>query len=144
MEGAVTFSDKLRMTVLKAKHLQAGGTDFADALSLQRELSQLTREEVADHEKNGSHSEVMTIILEHIPLLSAALQASEAKEPAQAVELESQMVRRVFQLTEALLRQAVTASASAFDPLVIKKNADRLVELSNAISLIQSQHAIAK
>lgn len=138
MENAATLSDKLRIAVSKAKHLHDGGTDYSNALSLHRDLSRLTREEVMHHEKNGNHSEVMAVILEHIPLLGAALQASEAKESAQAVELEAQMVRRIFQLTETLLRQAVTTGASAFDPLVIRKNSDRLVELSCTITLLHA------
>lgn len=133
-EGAVTQSDKLRECVATMKRLTDGDTSFLDALAMHRSLTKLTRDYLAKLDQNGSHSEVMTILAEHIPTIAASLQAVPGTTLAAGREHEALLVRRVFQLAEVLLRQAITAEASAFDPQVIQKNAGRLRELAALVA----------
>ena len=143
MDGATTISDKIRESVASLKRLHEGGTYYVNALAMHRDLSRLTRDQLAAQEANGVHSEVMAIMLEHIPALGAALQASQAKDQDLAKELEAQLVRRVFQFAETLLRQSLTSDAAAFDPQVIQKNAGRLVELAQNVGDVATKKAPA-
>ena len=62
------------------------------------------------------------------------LLASQVSSLQEAKELEAQLVKRVLQLAETLLRQAVTGRAAAYDEKVILDNSSRLLELAQLIS----------
>jgi hypothetical protein len=51
-----------------------------------------------------------------------------------AVAIEDALVRRVFGVTEALLRQAVTTSAAAYEPTVVRRHAKQTIELSRLLA----------
>jgi hypothetical protein len=86
------------------------------ALGMQRDLVRNTRDQIASLERTaGVHSAVLAAFVDHVPGLVAMLNAAQVKDSASARELEEQLVRGLFQLTEALLRQVVTTEAAAFD-----------------------------
>lgn len=135
LEDATTLSDKLRVAVLSLKRMRDGDTDYLGALSMYRDLGRGTRERIARLEqKTGQHSEVLSAFAEHLPVLLAMLHTSQVSSPQEAKELEGLLVKRVLQLAETLLRQAVTRRASAYDEKVILDNSARLLELAQVIS----------
>nr|WP_315209582.1 hypothetical protein [uncultured Albidiferax sp.] len=134
LEGATTVSDKLRVAVVHLKRMHDGDTDYLGALSMYRDLGRGTRELVAQLERQtGQHSEVLASLMEHIPVLVAALNVAPLASVEEARQLEATLVKRTMQMAETLLRQAVTAQAAAYDPLVVSKNAGRLLELARLI-----------
>ncbi|MCA3022989.1 MAG: hypothetical protein ING64_02400 [Rhodocyclaceae bacterium] len=134
LEGATTVSDRIRIAVATLKRLHDGDSDYMGALGMQRDLVRNTRDQIASLERNaGVHSAVLAAFVDHVPGLVALLNAAQIKDSASARELEEQLVRRLFQLTEALLRQVVTTEAAAFDVHVVHKQAPRFIELVQAI-----------
>lgn len=138
LEGATTVSDKLRVAVTHLKRLHDGDTDYLGALSMYRDLGRGTREQTAHLERQtGQHSEVLATMMEHLPALIAAMHAAPMGSVEDARQLEVLLVRRTLQMTETLLRQAVTTNAAAFDSQVVVKNAGQLLELARLIPLTQ-------
>jgi hypothetical protein len=134
MEGATTVSDKIRAAVSTLKRLHDGDSEYMGALAMQRDLGRTTRDQIAVLERSaGVHSAVLAAFSEHVPGLIATLNSAQVTDVKSARELEEQMVRRLFQLTETMLRQAVTPQAAAFDERVVHKQAARLVDLVQVI-----------
>lgn len=134
VDGATTISDKMRIAVANLKRMHDGDSDYIDALSMYRDLGRGTRQQIASLERDsGEHSEVLAAIMEHVPALMATLNAAQPKTVEEARHLEDVLVRRTMQLSETLLRQAVTSRAAAYDPQVISKHASRLLELARLI-----------
>lgn len=133
LEGAATLSDKLRVAVSTLKRLQDGDADYAGALAMHRDLSNNARKQLALIEAEYGHSEVLSVIMEHAPAISAALTSAQVNTFQDAVKLEDQLTLRCVQLTESLLRQAVTRHARAHDGQVVTKHAQPLIELVHII-----------
>ncbi|MDR2838842.1 MAG: hypothetical protein LBV49_09835 [Azonexus sp.] len=139
LDGATTFSDKLREAIAMLKRRHDGGVDYVEALAMHRDLARPARDRLAAIEHDcGAHSEVLATLFEHIPAIGAALQSARLEKPEDARALEAQLTRRALQLAETLLRQMLTTEAAAYDPLVVRHNAQRLVELAQRISLSPS------
>jgi hypothetical protein len=135
LEGATTFSDKMREAIATLKRLHDGGADYAGALAMHRDLARAARDQLATIEQgSGTHSEVLAALLEHVPAFGAALQSAQLHTPDDARALEAQLTRRALQLAETLLRQMLTTEAAAYDPQVVRHNASRLVELAHRVS----------
>jgi len=135
LEGATTFSDKMREAIATLKRLHDGGADYVGALAMHRDLARAARDRLAAIElDSGAHSEVLATMLEHVPAFGAALQSARLDTLADARALEAQLARRALQLAETLLRQMLTTEAAAYDPQVVRHNASRLVELAQRIS----------
>lgn len=134
MDSATTVSDKVRVAVSTLKRLHDGDSDYMGALAMQRDLGRTTRDQIAKLERSeGVHSAVLAAFSDHLPELMASLNSAAVTSTKEARELEAQLVRRLFQLTESILRQAVTAEAAAFDVKVVHKQAPRLADLVHAI-----------
>lgn len=135
LEGATTFSDKMREAIATLKRLHDGSTDYVGALAMHRDFVRAAHDQLAAVERDsGTHSEVLASMLEHAPAFSAALQSAHLASLDDARALEAQLVRRALQLAETLLRQMLTAEAAAYDPQVVRQNAGRLIELAQRIS----------
>ena len=129
LEGATTFSDKMREAIATLKRLHDGGADYVGALTMHRDLTRSARDQLAALElQSGEHSEVVAAVLEHAPAFGAALQSAHVATLDDARLLEAQLVRRALQLAETLLRQMLTTEAAAYDPEVVPRNAGRVVE----------------
>lgn len=134
LEGATTVSDKIRVAVANLRRMQDGDTDYIDALSMYRDLGRVSREKIANLERDtGQHSEVLAAIMEHLPALIAVLHGARPSTVEDARQLETALVKRTMQLAETLLRQAITARAAAFDPKVIVQHSGRLMEVARLI-----------
>ncbi len=132
------MSDKLRVAVSTLKRLHDGDSEYNDALALIRDMGRNTRENLNGLEQNHSHSEVIASISEHSLAMAALLVSAQIKSLDDGQKLEQQLVRRAMQLTEALLRQAVTKQASAYDPEVIRNHNSKVIELVRLLSLNQT------
>ncbi|MDR2011642.1 MAG: hypothetical protein LBQ20_01065 [Rhodanobacter sp.] len=134
LEGATTFSDKMREAIATLKRLHDGSADYVGALAMHRDLAYAARHQLAVIERDGgTHSEVLASMFEHIPAFGAALQSAHLSTPEDARALEAQLARRALQLAETLLRQMLTTEAAAYDPQVVRQNAGRLVELAQRV-----------
>lgn len=134
IDRALTNSDKLRVLLAKLKHQYEGTHDYVSALSWFREVTAPLRERLGVLERDkGKHSEVVVGLVEHLNALAATLVSAHPANEAEATALEEALVRRVFAMTEALLRQAVTTNAAAFDPKVVRKHCAQTIELSKLV-----------
>jgi secreted Zn-dependent insulinase-like peptidase len=139
MEDAATVSDKVRVAVAHLRRTYVGDSEYLSALNLYRDLGRTTREAIAKIEVTEQrHSEVLAACFEHLPALIATLNSAQVADASAAKQLESQLVRRVMQLTETLLRQGLTVQAAAFDGGVVKQHIAQVRELAH---LIPSQPA---
>jgi hypothetical protein len=136
LQGATTFSDKIREAIATLKRLHDGGADYVGALAMHRDMARPVRDGLTALEQAGGvHSEVLAAILEHVPALGATLQSARIDSEQDARALEARLTRRVLQLAETILRQMLTTEAAAYDPAVIQHNGGRLVELAGHISI---------
>lgn len=134
LENASTLSDKLRVAVQSMKLLHDGGSNYLDALSLNRDMLRTARDQLAALERSeAEHSEVLAMFLEHLPVMMASLQSASIGTVQEAAQLEGQLVKRCLQLSESLLRQAITPNAAAFDPRVVHAHIQRLSDLVGQI-----------
>lgn len=140
VEGATTNSDKLRVLLSQLKRQHDGALDYVAAHAWARDLTARLRDALVRTEgQTGRHSEVLNLLLDHVTTSLALVVSHVPADEAGAAKLEDALVRRAFALSEALLRQATTASAAAFDPAVIRRHAAATVELAAAIpSLLPS------
>jgi hypothetical protein len=131
VDGAVTNSDKLRVLLAQLKRQHQGALDYASAQSWLRDLLAPLRRELSALERDEAlHSELLTTLIEQITALCATLVSSHPINREAALALEETVVRRAFGLTEALLRQALTTQAAAFDPKVIRRHCTQSIELA--------------
>jgi hypothetical protein len=138
LDGATTVSDKLRVAVTYLRRGQEGGADALETIKLYREWGNATRQALAELEvREGTHSDVLGLFVEHLPALLASLNTAPITSREDAAKLEAQLVRRTFQLVESLLRQGVTAHASAFAPAVINTNLGQLKTLAALVPATQ-------
>lgn len=135
VEGATTNSDKLRVLLAQMKRQHDGSFDYVTAQSLFRDMAAPLRQSLGALERDKDvHSEVMSSLIEHLCALAAILLSGRASSIAEAAATEDALVKRVFALTEGLLRQAVTNNAQAIDPKVVRKHARATVELARLIN----------
>ncbi|MBL8331095.1 MAG: hypothetical protein JNJ71_19820 [Rubrivivax sp.] len=138
VEGATTNSDKLRVLLGQLKRQHDGAFDFATAHAWARGLGGRLREALVRLEgESGQHSEVLTLMQDHVTAM-LALQISHAPaDAADAAKLEDALVRRAFAMSEALLRQATTTAAPAFDPGVVRRHAAATIELAATLQSLK-------
>ncbi len=136
LDGAPTISDKMRVAVVNLRRLQGGDGDYIGALSMYRDLGRRTREHIAILEQQtGQHSEVLAALMEHLPALLAGLHSARTTSLPDAKRLEALLVKRTMQLAETLLRQALSLQAAAYDPPVIQRNVNRILEIARLLPL---------
>lgn len=135
IEGAVTSSDKLREVLARMKRQDEGSLDLVSAQAWFRDIVTPLRTSLTKLERDeGLHSEVVVQIVEHVSALAAALVSARPCNRGEAIALEDTLVRRVFVMTEALLRHAVTTRAAAFEPVVVRRHARQAIELARLLS----------
>ena len=134
VEGATTNSDKLRVLLGQLKRQHDGAFDYVAAHAWARDMTAGLREALVRTEgESGKHSEVLNALLDHATTSLALVVSRAPADEAEGVKLEDALVRRAFALCEALLRQATTASAAAYDPAVVRRHMPATIELATAI-----------
>ncbi len=135
VEGATTNSDKLRVLLGQLKRQHEGAFDYVAAHAWARELTGRLREALVRVEGvSGTHSEVLAALMEHTTTTLALVISQLPADQAEAARLEDTLVKRSFALFEALLRQATTTSAAAYDPAVVRRHLSGVLELSRTVS----------
>ncbi|WP_293393901.1 hypothetical protein [Nevskia sp.] len=139
VEGATTNSDKLRVLLGQLKRQHDGALDYVAANTWARDLTGRLRDALVRVEgRSGRHSEVLNLILDHLTTSLALVVSQVPEDEAGAARIEEALVRRALALGEALLRQATTAAAAAFDPAVIRRHIAATIELASTIPGIVS------
>lgn len=135
VEGATTNSDKLRVLLSQLKRQHDGAFDYVAAHAWARDMTHPLREALVRTEgRCGRHSEVLNVLLDHVTTSLALVVSSAPADEAAAAQLEDALVRRAFALSEALLRQATTTAAAAYDPAVVRRHMAATVELAATIT----------
>ena len=135
VEGATTNSDKLRVLLSQLKRQHDGAFDYMAAHAWARDMTHPLREALVRTEgRSGRHSEVLNVLLDHATTSLALVVSSAPADADAAAQLEDALVRRAFALGEALLRQATTTAAAAYDPAVVRRHMAATVELAATIS----------
>lgn len=131
VEGAATNSDKLRVLLGQLKRQHDGTLDYVAAHAWARDLMGRLRESLVRAEgRTGQHSEVVSLLLDHLTaMLALAVSQAPADEGA-AAKLEEALVRRAFALCETLLRQGTTPDAAAYDPTIVRRLMGPTLELA--------------
>jgi len=134
VEGATTNSDKLRVLLGQLKRQHDGAFDYVAAHAWSRDLTARLRDALVRTEgQSGRHSEVLSALLDHLTTSLAMAISQVPADEAAAAKLEDTLVRRAFALCEALLRQATTTSAAAYDPAVVRRHVAATIELAATI-----------
>ena len=134
VEGATTNSDKLRVLLGELKRQHDGAFDYVAAHAWARDMTGRLREALVRTEgRSGRHSEVLGVLLDHVTTSLAMVVSHAPADEAEGAKLEDALVRRAFALCEALLRQATTVSAAAYDPTVIRRHMPATIELATTI-----------
>jgi len=134
VEGATTNSDKLRVLLGQLKRQHDGAFDYVAAHAWARDMTGRLREALVRTEGlSGRHSEVLNIVLDHVTTTLAMIVSNAPSDEAEGARLEDALVRRAFALCDALLRQATTTSAAAYDPAVIRRHMTATIELAATI-----------
>ncbi len=122
VEGASTNSDKLRVLLGQLKRQHDGALDYVTAHAWARDLLGRLRESMVRAESlTGQHSEVVSLLLEHLTSLLALAVSQVPASDSDVRQFEEALVRRAFGLCETLLRQAATPHAAAHDPTVVRR-----------------------
>jgi hypothetical protein len=134
IDSTLSNDQKLRMLMGQLKKQPEALVDHVSALAWFRELTTPLRQSLSAIERDEKqHSEIVTVLIEHLSALSATLLSSRPSSKEEAASFEASIIRRVFGMTEALLRQAVTPSAAAFDPDVVRRHCDRTIDLAQTL-----------
>lgn len=134
VEGATTNSDKLRVLLGQLKRQHDGAFEYVAAHAWTRDVTGRCREALVRIEgASGRHSEVLGLILENLTASLAMVVSTAPRDENEACKLEDALVRRAFALTEALFRQATTASAAAYDAGVIRRYMAASIDMAAAI-----------
>lgn len=131
VEGATTNSDKLRVLLGQLKRQHDGALDYVAAHAWARDLMGRLRESLVRAEgRTGQHSEVVSLLLEHLTSTLALVVSQAPDSEGDAAKFEETLVRRSFALCETLLRQGTPPSAAAYDPTVVRRLMAPTIELA--------------
>ncbi|MDH3588576.1 MAG: hypothetical protein OEQ74_04160 [Gammaproteobacteria bacterium] len=144
LEGAETASEKLRALISDARKRQHGTEEYPAALRLAQENLAPTLRIVRDSERNmDMHSELISRLGEWLPdcmayLIACNGAATELDQDA-LTNIERGLAERAFVLIQSILQMGVTQSSSCYDPSVISKRLDTVMDLADVISRTRSK-----
>ena len=139
LEGASTPSDKVRALLAEARRRHDGFHDYASCLGMANEMLAPTLHLLKDLEKRCDiHSEPVAQLAEWLPetlafFLTTFPDDGVENDMEQIEALERGVTDRVFRLTQALLRLAITPECQAYDPAIITKRVGPVLELADVI-----------
>lgn len=142
VEDAKTPSDKLRAIIAEARQRSRREQDYVGCLHTIQEIIQPALKEIRKTEvENQIHSELIIRLAEWIPdvaaflvssiLKSDELHANEKKE--QMRQLERGVAGRLIRLMESVLQLAVTRQCACYDPDIVHRKIDPVLELCNVV-----------
>lgn len=140
VSGASTPSDKVRAIIADAKRRAEGLQDYRSAFQMMQELFQPVREHIREAElETGKHSELVTRLIEWLPDMTAYLLSTLARsdhdiDEQDLLALEEGLTDRVFRLLESVMQMGITQRCPCYDPALLSKNIDPILELASVIS----------
>lgn len=135
VEGATTNSDKLRVLLGQLKRQHDGALDYVAAHAWARDLMSKLREALVRNEgRTGTHSEIVSTLLDHLTAMLALVVSQAPTGDADAMAFEEALLRRAFALCDTLLRQTMTTHAAAYDPTVVRRLAVPTLALAAHLS----------
>ena len=138
VEGATTNSDKLRVLLGQLKRQHDGALDYVAAHAWSRDLTGRAREALVRTEgRTGRHSEVVSLLLDHLSSTLALVVSQAPADDASALQFEEGLVRRACALCETLLRQGLTPQAAAYDPAVVRRHLAPTIELALSLQTLK-------
>ncbi len=146
IEGAATPSDKLRAILLEARRRQEGAQDFNGCIAMIQGLLSPARMQIQSSEMDHEmHSELLSRVMTWLPDIVAYIVAnggfvrSDDTSAEKLRTMEQGVAERAFRLMESLLQMGVTKRSPCYDPDVILKRVDPIIDLASVISTIQTQ-----
>jgi hypothetical protein len=134
VEGASTNSDKLRVLLGQLKRQHDGALDYVAAHAWARDLTGRLRESLVRTEgRTGRHSEVVSLLVEHLTSALALVVSQAPADEDDATRFEDALVRRAFAMCETLLRQGTTPQAAAYDPAVVRRHMGPTIDLASKL-----------
>jgi len=133
--GATTPSDKIRAMIGEARRRHEGVQDFEGALSMLEDMLApvLRRLQNAEMEQR-LHSELLSHVAHWLPelvaLLLTSFSSTKRLEREHLQDLESELADRVFRLIEDVLRMGITRECRGYDPAVVARRMDPVLELA--------------
>jgi hypothetical protein len=135
LDGAQTNSDKLRVLLGQLKRQHEGALDYGATHAWLRDGLTRQREALVQIEgHSGRHSEVLALLMEHLTAAMALLLSHPLEDETSAARLEGALVRRALAMGEALLRQAITPEAAAFDAGVVRQHVAPVLILAGVLA----------
>lgn len=142
IEDAVTPSDKVRAIIKKAKERYEQKQDYDGMVELAKDVFRDEKETIKKYELNAKkHSELLTLFAqwleESFAFYGSAVDTTinpEKPSDNDMKTLEDEVVKRIFRLLDMVTRMGVTKSAPCYDPKVIHKNYEPLLELTDMVS----------
>ncbi len=140
VEGAKTPSDKMRAILEEHRKKQSQVKEFIGCYKFLQEqlapVSEIIRKTEVDHKK---HSEILARTLDWLPdvfafLVSSVLANQEEITEGDIQEVEKGVADRVFRIMENYLQMGITAKCPCYDPDLISKQIQPIVELVEVIS----------
>jgi hypothetical protein len=139
IDDAKTPSDKLRAIIAQTKERNTRKRDYAGALCDLQELIHPVVKEIRKTEvKNQIHSELLIRLVEWIPdtaafLISSILETGDAKTTEKMLLIEQGAADRLVRLMESILQLAVTGPCACYDPQIMDRKLDSVLELCQII-----------
>jgi len=141
--GAANPSDKVRSLLADARKRHEGFSDYSSCLGMVQEMlaPTLHRLRAAEY-REGVHSELVLELAQWMPEALAFLLTGLPDEHGERGDLEAfeeGVAERLFRLIENVIRMNVTNECRGYDPAVVARRIDPVVELVNVIQMKQQQ-----
>ena len=134
--GAESVSAKIMALIARARQERESRSDYGAALRYASELVDEASDSVARGQNAlGLHSEPVRRIHSWAPDFLARLLVGMEDEPTaeQLVQLEDQLVKKVFTLMEAMLQLGVTEECNCYDPSCVRRHSRGVLNLAAVI-----------
>lgn len=141
VDGAVTPSDKVRAIIKNARERHGQRQDYGAMIALAKDVFRDEKDAIKDYEfKNKVHSELITLYIEWLTESFAHFGAAvdtaidpDAPEQKDFKILEQEIAKRIFRLLDMVTRMGVTKEAPCYDPQLIHKYYEPLLELTEMV-----------
>ena len=140
MAEAKTPSDKLRAIISQARQRMDRDQDYAGSLQTIQEIIQPVLRKIRKTEvENQIHSELIIRLAEWIPdavafLVSYISKNGEQKTNEKMLQLEQGVAERLIRLMESVLQLAITGHCACYDPEIVQRKIDPVLELCQIIA----------
>ena len=135
--GAETPSEKVRALLADARKREQGFTDYSSCLGMVQEMLAPTLQHLREAEhRERVHSELVLELAQWMPeamafLLTDLVQADGDRATLQA--FEEGVAERLFRLIENVIRMNVTTECRGYDPEIVSRHLERILDLAEVI-----------